>query len=84
VTEQKKNTAPKRDLLKILFEAEMITNPDQRIAKMRDFYSKLLKEYHIIPLFFAPNMIFVSDHIDRRQLEYFGNTLKFDKLRKRT
>ena len=69
---------PRPDLLKILAQADKISGPDQRTAKMRQFYQKMMVEYPIVPLFFTPNMILMSADLDRRQLEYFGNTMKFD------
>lgn len=74
---------PKNDLLNILNEAERLTLPDERISKMRSFYSKLLHEYPIIPLFFAPNMLLMSDDLDRRPLDYYGNTIQFSAFKRK-
>lgn len=70
--------SPKQDLLDILESADKTSNPDQRTATMRHFYRKLLTEYPVVPMFFTPNMILLSDKIDRRSFEYYGNTIRFD------
>jgi ABC-type transport system substrate-binding protein len=71
---------PSPELLGLLNKASATSDRDSRIQYLRSFYEKLFADHAIVPLFYMPSMIFVSDTIDKNSLQYFANTITFDTI----